>query len=259
MLWLQIFELRKHVKINNKMLPINIDCGENYGQYQPFCEEEFMPYIQYCNVACGAHAGDPLSIYKTLHLAQKFNVKVGAHPSYFDLKGFGRRYQDIPYEELYADVLFQVSALKGMAQSIGVNLTHIKAHGALYNAAMTKEKEAKVLCEVQKIILPEGFVFTMPNSVMHEMALSYGLHVMTESFADRVYKDANTLTNRADTGSVHLLTSAVKKQVSELSKGYVSIVTGEVVPLPSETICIHGDHPNMSEIVREVLMEEISK
>lgn len=241
------------------MLPINIDCGENYGPYQPFCEEEFMPYIKYCNVACGAHAGDPMSIYKTIQLAQKFNVKVGAHPSYFDLRGFGRRYQDIRYEELYTDVLYQVSALQGMSKSIQVDLTHVKAHGALYNAAMVHEKDAKVLCEVQKKLLPEGFVFTMPNSILHQMALSYDLQVMTESFADRVYKDANTLTNRSDVGSVHLLPSAVESQLNELNKGTVTLINGEVIQLITQTVCIHGDHPNMSKIVRNVLVGRVSE
>ena len=239
------------------MLPINIDCGENYGQYHPFCEEEFMPFIQYCNVACGAHAGDPMSIYKTIQLAKKFNVKVGAHPSYFDLRGFGRRYQDIRYEELYADVLYQVSALKGMAKSIEVDLTHIKAHGALYNAAMIYEKDAKVLCEVQRKLLPEGFIFAMPDSVLHQMALSHNFQVMTESFADRVYKDAKTLTSRADIGSVHLLPRDVKKQVNELNNGSVTLITGELVDLKTQTICIHGDHINMTEIVKNVLVGRV--
>jgi UPF0271 protein len=236
------------------MIPINIDCGENYGIYQPYNEEEYMPYIQYCNIACGAHAGDPLSIYKTIQLAQKYNVKIGAHPSYFDLKGFGRRYQDVLYEELYADVLYQVSALIGMAKSIGVNLTHIKAHGALYNAAMKNEKDAKVLCEVQKRLLPEGFVFTIPNSILHQMALIYGLPVMTEAFADRVYLDANTLTDRQEAGSVILDSKEVGNQIKNINRGIVTIMSKEIIKITADTICIHGDHPYMNDIVRDVLM-----
>lgn len=236
------------------MIPINIDCGENYGIYQLYNEEEFMPYIQYCNVACGAHAGDPLSIFKTMHLAQRYNVSVGAHPSYFDLKGFGRRYQDVPYEELYADVIYQVCALKGMAQSLGVNLTHIKAHGALYNAALKDEKEAKVLCEVHKKLLPDGYVFTMANSILHQMALSYDLPVMTEAFADRLYLDAITLTNRQEAGSIILDSKEVKNQIKNINSGIIMLKSQETIKISADSICIHGDHPHMSDIVRDVLM-----
>ena len=129
-------------------IDINCDMGESFGNFIIGNDEAIMPYITSANIACGFHAGDPWHMQKTIQLAKDHKVKIGAHPSYPDLAGFGRRKMDIPKEELKAIIKYQISALKGMAESLGTKMEYVKPHGALYNNVATDEKEALAVIAV---------------------------------------------------------------------------------------------------------------
>ena len=137
-----------------KKIDINCDMGESYYDKKIGNDSKIMPYITSCNIACGFHGGDPNTIKKTIELAIKYDVKIGAHPSFFDLEGFGRRKVDLELNELESIILYQVSALKGITESYGKNLHHVKPHGALYNIASVNDDIAETIVLTIKKIDP---------------------------------------------------------------------------------------------------------
>ncbi|TXS90209.1 5-oxoprolinase subunit PxpA [Parahaliea maris] len=225
---------------------LNCDLGESYGSYTMGMDAEVMPHIHLANVACGFHGGDPLTLQRTLTLAARHGVTVGAHPSYPDLIGFGRRSMHLSREELVADILYQVAALDGMAASTGVQLEYIKPHGALYNDMMANaEVREGVMQAVATYHRPlKLMLLATPGADQHrdeaEQAGVSGL--LFEAFADRCYDDDGSLLSRRKPGAVHDRESTLTQVRQLLHDRSVTSISGHRLALEADTICVHGDN-----------------
>lgn len=236
----------------NKKIDLNCDLGEFYGMYDERRDRQIMPYISSCNIACGFHSGDPVAISKTIKLALKYNVAIGAHPSYPDLQGFGRRIMNLTAEELEACIIYQVAALKGMTESLGGKLHHVKPHGALYNFAAKDEKTAmgvvKAIVKGQKDML----IYAPSGSVLSEVAADAGLSVKSEVFADRRYEDDLSLSSRNLDGAVLHKKEEIHDQLTSFLEGKVYTSGGLHLPIEAQTICLHSDTEGAEELARYI-------
>lgn len=233
-----------------KHLHINCDMAESFGNFIVGHDEILLPDCDACNIACGYHGGDPLVIEKTISAAISLKKEIGAHPSYPDLQGFGRRYMDLPITELKSIIRYQIAAVDGIAKSLGGNLCHIKAHGALYNMSTKSEKEAEAMVSVIKNMNPEWRIYAPFGSVLAETAMASGITVFYESFADRTYENSGVLRNRIENNAIIHDPTLVWEQVKFLLNNSVKTISGDIIPLHSNTICIHGDHPNTPNILK---------
>ena len=223
---------------------INSDLGESFGNYKIGNDEAVMKYISSANIACGFHAGDPLIMEKTVKLALENNVAIGAHPGYPDLNGFGRRNMNMSSEELTACVKYQVSALKGIAESLGATLQHVKPHGAMYNQAASNYKMAfsiaKAIAELNTDLIYMG----LANSEMEKAALDIGIPFASEVFADRAYTNEGHLVPRSQEGAViHDDEFCKKRTLNMVKDGEVVSIDNNLIRIKADTICIHGDNP----------------
>lgn len=224
---------------------LNCDLGESYGPWTMGLDAEVMPHIDQANIACGFHGGDPLTIRKTLALAARHGVSIGAHPAYPDLVGFGRRPMNLSADEIIANLHYQVAALEGMAHSQGMELSHVKPHGALYNDMMAR-------CEVRAAIMEAVASYHRPLALMLQAtpeadqhraeAENFGIRLLFEAFADRCYDDDGKLLSRSRPGAVHER-QRMLEQVQQLQRdGTVTTVSGRVLPMQADTLCVHGDN-----------------
>ncbi|SMC69840.1 LamB/YcsF family protein [Pedobacter nyackensis] len=221
---------------------LNCDMGESYGAYQIGNDEAIFPYITSANIACGFHAGDPAVMKKTVRLALKHNVAIGAHPGLPDLQGFGRREMSIIAEEAYDMVMYQIGALNGFVQSEGGILHHVKPHGALYNMAATHKNLAEAIAEAVYKVNPQLVLYGLSGSELILAGRNIGLQVANEVFADRTYQDNGTLTSRRAANA--LITDedmAVAQSLRMVKEGIVTAVSGTDVAIQANTICLHGD------------------
>jgi UPF0271 protein len=218
-----------------------------------------MPHIDQANIACGFHGGDPLVINKTLTLAKQHEVTVGAHPSYPDLVGFGRRSMNCSGDEIKAFITYQISALDGMARSQGLELAYAKPHGALYNDMMAKDAVRHAIMDAMAAYhRPIRLMLqATPNADLHrEEAANRGLKLYFEAFADRCYDDDGRLLARSKPGAVHTREKMLA-QVKQLNdEGTITTVSGHTLNLQADTLCVHGD--NMEgvqaiEAIRELI------
>lgn len=184
------------------MIDLNCDMGESFGRYALGHDEAIMPFITSANIACGFHAGDPLVMAKTVALAVRHGVAVGAHPGYPDLQGFGRRSMDLSPDEVESIVLYQVGALAGFARAAGAELAHVKPHGALYNQAATDRASAQAIARDVARFSKNLILVGLAGSVLIEAGVEAGLRVANEGFPDRAYNPDGTLTSRRMPGAV---------------------------------------------------------
>ncbi|MEQ9297215.1 MAG: 5-oxoprolinase subunit PxpA [Cyclobacteriaceae bacterium] len=236
-----------------KRIDLNCDLGESYGRFKVGNDEAIMPYITSCNIACGFHGGDPVTIVKTIDLAASHGVQIGAHPSFPDLQGFGRREMVMSNEELSACVKYQVMALKGLTEAVGQKLRHVKPHGALYNAAAKDLAIAKTLISTVFSLDPE-LVFVGPAmNAMRGFARDLGQKYASEVFADRRYNDNLTLVSRALPEAMITDEEEAERQVLQMALDQkVTTVTGVEKDITAETICLHGDQPNAVNFARRI-------
>ena len=239
---------------------LNSDLGESFGRYKLGLDEEVMKYISSANVATGWHAGDPIVMRKTVRLAKENGVAVGAHPGYPDLLGFGRRYMKLSGEEARNYVLYQIGALYAFAKAEGLELQHVKPHGALYNALIKDEELARAVIEGIADFDRRLIFVTLSGSKATEIAEELGVKVAHEVFADRAYNPDGTLVSRSKPGAViHEEDEIAERVISMVKDGGVEAINGEWVELKVDTICVHGDNPKAVEIaahVRRALEEE---
>ncbi len=211
------------------------------------------------NVACGLHAGDPTVMERTVNLAKRLGVSVGAHPGYPDLQGFGRRKLQMGAEEVYAFLIYQGGALLGFCRAAGVPMVHLKAHGALYNAAATDLGLAEAIARATRALDPDLILLAQSGSAMVQAGRSLGLRVAEEAFADRAYDRHGNLTPRSQPGAVLHDPQEVVRQVLRLVQdGEVESITGERTSLAAQSICLHGDNPQALAIalaLRQALTE----
>jgi UPF0271 protein len=233
---------------------INCDLGESYGAFHMGNDRAIMPHITSANVACGFHAGDPTTIARTLQLAKRFNVAVGAHPAYPDLMGFGRREMSLTIEELRNYVIYQVSALEGFAKASGIQLQHVKLHGALYNKAAKNSETAQTAVKAIKALNPNLIVFAPPKSALAEAAAKAGIRVAYEVFADRAYNPDGTLVSRRRPNALITDVKTIIKRIIQMVKEQtVTAVNGENIQLGEvDTVCVHGDTPEAVNIAKNL-------
>jgi UPF0271 protein len=225
---------------------LNCDLGESYGSWTMGLDAEVMPHIDQANIACGFHAGDPLTMRRTLALAATHGVSIGAHPAYPDLVGFGRRSMQLDEEELIAALHYQVAALDGMAQAAGLEVRYMKPHGALYNDMMAKPGvRAAVMAAVASYhrALPLMLQATAHHAQHLAEAEAAGISLLFEAFADRCYDDDGSLLARSKPGAVHAR-DRMLSQVRQLqAEGTVTTVSGHRLALRADSLCVHGDNP----------------
>jgi UPF0271 protein len=232
---------------------LNCDMGESFGAWQMGCDAELMDYVSSINVACGFHAGDASVIRKTVETAIKKQVAIGAHPSFPDLQGFGRREMKMSAQEIFDIVLYQVSAIKGICEAFGTKLHHVKPHGALYNQAAKDAKLAEAIAKAVKAADVNLILYGLSNSFLISEAERINLKTASEVFADRTYRTDGTLTARGESNAlIHDTEQAVSQVLQMIREQNVTAVTGEKVSLKSETVCIHGDGENALEVAAAI-------
>jgi UPF0271 protein len=226
-------------------IDLNCDMGESFGAWQMGRDAELMEYVSSINVACGFHAGDASVIRKTVETAIKKEVAIGAHPSFPDLQGFGRRAMSLSAQEVFDIVLYQVSALKGICEAFGATLHHVKPHGALYNQTAKDTELAEAIAKAVKAIDENLILYGLSNSFLISEAEKINLKTASEVFADRTYQTDGTLTPRTEPNAlIHDTEKAVSQVLQMIREQSVTAATGENVSLKSETVCIHGDGEN---------------
>lgn len=234
-------------------IDLNCDLGESFGAYRIGNDEALMGLITSANIACGYHAGDPLTMDRTVRLAVERGVAIGAHPGFPDLVGFGRRPMHLRPAEIENDILYQVGALAAFARAAGRPLTHVKPHGALYNMASADIEIARAVAQGVARADPELILVGLAGSALIQAAQERGLRAAREAFADRAYEADGTLRSRGLPGAVHRDPQVAAAQAVQIARyGYVTAISGERVPLEADTLCIHGDTPEAVEIARAI-------
>ncbi|VEF46719.1 LamB/YcsF family protein [Bacillus freudenreichii] len=234
-----------------KTIDLNCDMGESFGQYKLGNDDEVIQYISSANVACGFHAGDPNIMDHTVKIAKEHGVGVGAHPSFPDLAGFGRRNMDIPRDELMNLIIYQIGALDIFCQKYGVKMTHVKPHGNLNNMADSDEQLAINIVDAILSVRPDLPVFVKPHSQLHKVAERKGLPFKLEIFADRAYHKDFSLVSRREEGAVISDPEFVAERIIRMViEGKVKAITGEEIEVNGETICVHGDTPTALEMIK---------
>jgi UPF0271 protein len=234
-------------------IDLNCDLGETGINGVSAADEAIMPWITSANIACGLHAGDPAGISATIRLALQNGTGIGAHPGYPDREGFGRTRMMLGNQALEATLIYQVGALKSMTEFLGGRLNHVKPHGALYNEAAVDRDTADIIARTVRRIDPSLILYGLAGSRLAQAAESIRLPFASEVFADRAYQDDGTLVPRNIPGAVLNDTSLiVNRAIRMVIHQEVVTISGKVIPLKADTICIHGDHPSAPVIAEEL-------
>lgn len=232
----------------------NVDAGEGFGN-----EEQLLPYVDLVNISCGAHAGSVREMERVILLANEYQVKIGAHPSFPDLKNFGRVVSPISHQELKKSLIKQLGDFFSVTEKHGLAVFHIKPHGALYHEVAKNDEVAKLFFQVLKEFDFKGCVIGLPNSLFREYCKAGNIKFLNEAFADRAYMKNGDLVPRSKKGSVLKTQKEVSEQVVGIVKNKtVNSITQEQIFIEADTICFHGDHVGcevMLKRVREALEE----
>ncbi|MCE8031801.1 MAG: LamB/YcsF family protein [Halomonas sp.] len=235
---------------------LNCDMGESFGNYSLGLDSEVMPYVDCANIACGFHASDPHVMRRTVRLAVEHGVRVGAHPAYPDLMGFGRRSMACSPAEVEDLVLYQVGALAGICQAEGTSIRYVKPHGALYN---DMARDAELLRAVMRAVrsfdpnLPLMLMATADPEPSRRLAEEMDMAIWFETFADRAYDAKGHLVSRRLPGAVHHDQATIVAQAVSLARGEpLEASDGTLLQLPCDTLCVHGDNPESVAAVRAI-------
>ncbi|MFF3568838.1 LamB/YcsF family protein [Nocardia jiangxiensis] len=238
-------------------IDLNSDLGEGFGAWAMGDDDALLDIVTSANIACGFHAGDPSIMRRTCAMAVERGVRIGAHISYRDLAGFGRRAISMPAGQLTDECLYQIGALDGIARAAGDRVRYVKPHGALYNSAA---EDADIAQAIAAAVATYGglSLLGLPGSQHEAAAVAAGIDFHAEGFADRAYTPAGTLVSRSRPGSVLDSESAVAQAVSIASDGKARDVDGAAVAVPARSLCVHGDSPGavaMARAIRSALTE----
>ena len=233
---------------------LNCDMGESYGIWKMGYDEDIMPLVDMANLACGYHAGDALTMSRSVALAKKYNVFIGAHPSYQDLVGFGRRSILCSLEEIKSIILYQLGALQAFCKTHETTVSYVKPHGALYNDMMRDENIFKAILNAIssfdkniKLMILSG----PKNDVYSHIAIPYGVELLYEVFADRNYNDDGTLVSRMhENALIHDDLDIVDRIVNLKERGYITSIDGRKLFLKADSVCVHGDNDKALDFVR---------
>lgn len=236
-----------------RIVDLNFDMGEGFGHWSfgDAPDEALMAVISSANIATGFHAGDPNLMNRVVLLAKEHGVSVGAHPAYWDLQGFGRRFMKCSNEELVNDIVYQIGSLREFCRRHGVRLLHVKPHGALYMEAAKNESLSNHLIEVLRVCAPDLMLFCMDISLSYQVARSLGQPVIREFYADRDYDNSGSIVfarkvAQADPDQI------ARKCLRACRDGNVETVEGDEIDIAFESICFHSDTPGALEIGRAV-------
>ena len=236
-----------------RQIDLNCDLGESFGAWTMGADAAVMPYISSANIACGFHAGDPDTMRRTVDLAIRAKVAIGAHVSLPDLVGFGRREMRVTANEAHAITLYQVGALAAFVRAAGSRLAHVKPHGALYNMAARDASLADAIAGAVYAFDPSLRLVGLAHSELPRAGTRAGLAVAHEAFADRRYQDDGSLTPRDEAGAVIDEIDAAAAQARVIARGEpVATRSGGAIMVQADTICVHGDRPDAGEFARRL-------
>ncbi|MFP4138421.1 MAG: 5-oxoprolinase subunit PxpA [Halomonas sp.] len=237
-------------------LLLNADMGESFGPWVMGMDHEVMPHVDLANVACGFHASDPDVIRMTVRLAARHGVRVGAHPAYPDMVGFGRRSLACSAEEVENLVLYQLGALAGVCRAEGLSVSYVKPHGALYN---DMARDPEIMTAVMKAILaydpalPLMTMATRDTTAVRQLAEAQGVSLWFEAFADRAYDGEGRLVSRRERGAVHHDPEVIIDQALRIASGRpLTANDGSELVLTADTLCVHGDNPESIAAVKAI-------
>ncbi len=237
----------------SKTVDLNADMGESFGPWVMGRDADLLEVVTSANIACGFHAGDPDVMAKTMALAVKNGVGIGAHPGFPDLRGFGRYRIDMPLDQLANTVRYQLAAAQGMAKVAGGAVRHLKLHGALANMAAENEEMAYVCYSAALELDPDLYIMVLAGTAQQRAVEKLGCRYAAEIFADRAYNDDATLVDRRLEGAViHDAVLAAERMVAMVSEGAIITESGKRIATRIDTICMHGDTPEAVEIARSV-------
>ncbi len=243
----------------HRRLLLNCDMGESFGPWRMGMDEEVMPLVDMANVACGFHAADPVTMTRTVLLAKQTDTRIGAHPSYPDLVGFGRRSMQCTPLEIVSLVQYQLGALEGICRAHGLAISYVKPHGALYND-MTRD--ANVLRAVLQAVagfdskLPLMLLARVDNSDAQALAKEFDLPLLFEAFADRAYDAQGFLVPRNQAGAVYHDPEQILVQALRLAReGVVESLDGTPISLAPDSLCVHGDNPESVQALKQIRAE----
>lgn len=229
-------------------IDLNADVGEGVGQ-----DPALMPHITSANVACGVHAGSPAVMRETVLLAREHGIAVGAHPSFPDREGFGRRDLQLPPLQIEDLVISQIEALGAIAVAEGVRLQHVKPHGALFNVAVRDRSVADAIARAIALVDPALILFGLPGSELIAAGKAAGLRTACEAFADRAYRSDGTLVPRTQPGALIDDAAQVLTRVAAMAlERAVIAIDGTRVPITLDTICVHGDTPGAAGLAARI-------
>lgn len=232
---------------------LNTDMGEGYGPYAYGNDEAMLDFVSSANVACGFHAGDPRLIGEAVALAVEKGVGIGAHPSFPDRVGFGRRDMVMTPDEVSTDLLYQLGALDAFCRSAGTILRHIKPHGALYNRLAVDNTLAKAAAQTVALFRRDLVLVGLPNSAIERAAHAAGVPFAREGYADRAYNPDGSLVSRRVPGAVIADPAQVARRAVRLAlRGKVTTITGDEIDLPIDTLCLQGDSDSGVELARTI-------
>ena len=233
------------------VIDLNSDVGESFGNWQLGDDAAIFESVSSANVACGFHAGDPSTIAQTCRDAAAAGVTIGAHIAYRDLAGFGRRFLDCSYMELFDDVLYQLGALQSLARAAGAEVRYVKPHGALYNTMLHHEMHAQAVVDAVAAFNKGLPLLLLPGAVALDLADDAGLRGVAEAFADRNYNADGTLVSRSEADSViHDAGRVTANMVRLATDSTITAVDGTVLPMDAASICVHGDTPGAAAMAR---------
>jgi UPF0271 protein len=240
---------------DKKTVAINCDMAEEDGPLSEHSKALF-PLLYSCNISCGAHAGDALQIQQTIAAAIAHRVQIGAHPSYPDRIGFGRRDINISNSALKASLFYQLHALKGMVEYQAARISYVKAHGALYHAINNNKHVAELFAEIVLSIDENMSLMGCSGSVLEQAAVSKGGQFIAEAFLDRRYNNSGGLVQRGQEKAIISQADEVLEQVLDLVvKHQVQSLNGYLLPIKATSFCVHGDHSNTLDILRYLQKE----
>jgi UPF0271 protein len=234
-------------------IDLNCDMGESFGAWEMGNDHALMDYCTSINIACGFHAGDATVIRKTIEIALEKRIAIGAHPSFPDLQGFGRRPMQLSAQEVFDTVLYQVAAVYQMTAALGGELHHVKPHGALYNEAAKKPELAEAIARAVKAIDENLVFYGLSGSFLISEGEKINLKTASEVFADRTYNADGSLTPRSEPNAlIHDTNKAVEQVLQMIQTQTVTATNGETIRLKADTVCIHGDGANALEFAAAV-------
>jgi UPF0271 protein len=238
---------------DDRRIDLNADVGESFGPWPMGQDEALIPLVSSVNIACGAHAGDPATILRTVALAIANGVSIGAHPGYPDLAGFGRRDLDMTATDLRASLIVQIGAVQAAARVHGTVVRHVKPHGALYNRAARDPVLAATVAEAIRDLDPSLVLVGLAGSASIAAGRAAGLRVAEEAFADRRYESDGSLRSRQLPGAILSPADAAAQAIAIVRDGSVTTADGTSLAVRADTICIHGDSPDAVAIAGAVV------